>query len=387
MGMSDGAAARSASVQAHARWLSGMFYPKSDIQAPPEVLKALREAPASHWGIDEALAARLSPGAVWRSNPAQGTFHAVFTCDARQAPQGRGVMRISKLTRALDGAGVGMPAGFVDWQMHADSLVAHHLALHHISPAGAIVPVVNCNSADGSPDWELLAPAPGTSLAALDDDEPAIQQALAELARGMARIHAVTGEGCGYLDLRDWILAGQPQLRGLADDWPGWITLRLDEHLALLREHRVLDDPACTRLRDLFAARHWREQAAAGVMPGGWRLLHGDAGNHNAFIDAAGEVTLIDWEDALLGDPRFDLAYWASFHPPRRWPAFWQAYFGKSWEPDGVFWVYFLRVALSKTVHRLRFGIADRPGRPPASGRIMQAMDALAHVGWLRAST
>jgi thiamine kinase-like enzyme len=91
---------------------------------------------------------------------------------------------------------------------------------------------------------------------------------------------------------------------------------------------------------------------------------------------------LIDWEDACIGDPMLDLANWATFHPERRWPVFFEAAseqgpYAQRSEMRALFWLYYLRVALAKTVHRIRFGVTDKPGRPPASMRIQRALKGL----------
>jgi hypothetical protein len=81
-----------------------------------------------------------------------------------------------------------------------------------------------------------------------------------------------------------------------------------------------------------------------------------------------------------VGDPLFDLAGCALFHPERRWPALFGGYFGRPDLPadrHGAFWRYALRLALARTVMRLRFGVADLPGRAPAAARIARALQAL----------
>jgi hypothetical protein len=44
------------------------------------------------------------------------------------------------------------------------------------------------------------------------------------------------------------------------------------------------------------------------------------------------------------------------------------------------FWLYFLRVAVAKAVHRRRFGYPDRPDRPTAAHRIRYAFGELART-------
>jgi aminoglycoside phosphotransferase (APT) family kinase protein len=113
-------------------------------------------------------------------------------------------------------------------------------------------------------------------------------------------------------------------------------------------------------------------------------LLHGDPGTHNICVSVTSEsvVSLLDWEDALIGDPLFDLAAAASFQPARRLP---QLLFGYGLDQPGVheqrlFALYSLRIALSKSVHRLRFGIVDEPNRTPGHHRILRGVEELTRL-------
>jgi len=89
---------------------------------------------------------------------------------------------------------------------------------------------------------------------------------------------------------------------------------------------------------------------------------------------------VLDWEDALLGDPLFDVASLCAFHPERRHTAILDAYAFPRGDRDAVarFWIYFLRIAVARTVHRLRFAYPDPPDRPRPSGRIQLALARLA---------
>lgn len=90
-------------------------------------------------------------------------------------------------------------------------------------------------------------------------------------------------------------------------------------------------------------------------------LLHGDLSYDNILIDAHTQdlKSVIDWEDAVLGDPIFELAGLATFHPESRHSAFLDAYYaGRARLSDFEtrFWTYYLRISLAKAVHRHRFG-------------------------------
>ena len=117
-------------------------------------------------------------------------------------------------------------------------------------------------------------------------------------------------------------------------------------------------------------------------VPGGV-LLHGDLGSHNVLTDGDRLLGLIDWEDAVAGDPVYDIAFWATFHPAARRTIFLTGYRDVRALPDDFplrFWLYFVRIALAKAVHRRRFGYPDRPDRPTAAQRIRSALDELARA-------
>ena len=153
-----------------------------------------------------------------------------------------------------------------------------------------------------------------------------------------------------------------------------YVGLRLDEHLRACEDASAIDASERARITAQFEAAGpaLRSQPSA--------LLHGDPGSHNFIVEGESIRGVIDWEDALLGDPLFDLASLCTFHPERRHRAIWDAY-GVGFVPGHDawrrFWLYFLRIALARTVHRARFGYGERPGRACASRRIQLALDRM----------
>lgn len=344
--MTDALARR---IERHTARVRAMFYPKSDLAASDAQLRALRDIPAAAV-LDAAGAVTGGP---WTPLPAQGTFHALFS-------NGQGeILKLNKCPDLLE-----------NWQLHADAIAARELA-----GAGLpFVPVlsVDCSRAALATDCERLAQAGGQALATFDHDDALMLPRLALMGRYLRQVHAITGQGFGFVDVSAQVLHGAGPLRGVHNHWAGYLVQQLDAHLAIVQRH---GDATADECRDMH-----------GLLQGGWpepaqpRLLHGDCGSHNIFIDGDA-VRAIDWEDALLGDPLFDLAFWASFHPQRRWAVMFEAYFGAAWAPDRTFWRYYLRIALSKSAHRRRFGYPDVAGRPRASLRMQQALAALSTVG------
>lgn len=344
--MTDALARR---IQRHTDRVRAMFYPKSDLDAADARLRALREVEATR-----VLAATGTvPGGPWVPLVAQGTFHALFA-------NGRGeILKLNKCPDLLE-----------NWQLHADAIASRELAAAGLR----CVPVisVDCTRAVLSTDCERLAQAPGQALSAFDHDDALMLPKLVLMGRYLRQVHTIGGQGSGFLDVSAQALQGTGPLRGVHGRWSSYLVQQLDAHLAIVQRHGDATPAECRDMASLLQAG-WDEP----VLP---RLLHGDCGSHNFFTDGQ-TVVAIDWEDALLGDPLFDLAFWASFHPQRRWPSMFEAYFGAAWEPDRTFWRYYLRIALSKSAHRRRFGYPDAAGRPRASLRMQQALAALTGVG------
>ena len=195
-----------------------------------------------------------------------------------------------------------------------------------------------------------------------------------DLGRIMGRLHTIVGSGGGPVDVDP--SATRERLRGLHPDWGTYLMLRLEDHVARCQEIGAITEDEGATILAVFRdhAEVWTDVPT--------RLLHGDPGNHNLFVQKGVIAALIDWEDALIGDPAFDVATWASFHPPRRHAAFFQGY-GPAAEHDRFRLrcaLSFMRIALAKTVHRHRFAYTDQPGRLPAHDRIRRGMVAVEQV-------
>ena len=219
----------------------------------------------------------------------------------------------------------------------------------------------------------LMENARAESLTAIDADEPRMLAALGEVGRFLQRLHGVRGTGFGPI-----VRVEGADLRGAHPHWDAFVLMRLDEHVASCEGIGAI---ARHEAADIVARFEGARPSLRAQQPA---LLHGDPGSHNFLVDESGIRAVIDWEDALLGDPLFDLASLCTFHPERRHSAIWSGYGivlapgNDAWER---FWLYFLRIALAKTVHRHRFGYPDRPDRPPASRRIQLALERLGEAG------
>jgi aminoglycoside phosphotransferase (APT) family kinase protein len=338
-----------------ARERRDVFYPKADLATLPgaplagaeEILPYLFPICRSQLGDDLVHAAALTGPFTW---------HRVYRL---HLASGREV--IARMSAASPHT-VDLPLCLDRW------------ASHTLRAAG--LPALEVFAVDLSRqlcpwDYALMEPARGVCLRELDGDDQALAPYLTRVGAFLAQLHRVEVEGFGLLDVDP---AGK-RARGSCDSWADYLGNHLERHLDVCRHIGAITGEESVVIRRMFAER------AAWLVEVKPKLMHGDPGNHNVFV-ADGEVTaLIDWEDALAGDPAYEVAFWATFHPERRHPAFFEGYFGGG-RPDEDFmerfWFYFLRVALAKTVVRHNLALKDLPGRPPASLRIRRAVQALA---------
>lgn len=357
-----------------------MFYPKADLQISPERMQSLRrvdslkESAAYCEGLQlavgDALARAYIPRDIVDIAPLaeQGTFHRIFR--VRLAGDRSIIARIAIPNLAHE---------CVEPDAD-DSLLIDAWAHDRLRRAG--LPGLEVFAVDVSRrvvpfGYELLAEAPGRSLREFDHDDALMQPLLKDLGRRLAQMHALRGEGAGLMYASSRESSSPPIIRGAHETWPDYILTQLDAHLAVCRNLGAINGAEARQVESLFTAREFASSASAMV------LLHGDLGNHNIFTDGRRITQLIDWEDCLYGDPVFDLAFWATFHPQRRhdWLlSGYREFVPLDFADERRFHLYFLRISLAKTVLRHRLGIVDLPGRPPASQRIQQALAALGLV-------
>jgi Ser/Thr protein kinase RdoA (MazF antagonist) len=339
------------------------FYPKTDTVLPDDVLRAgvrpgdvpdrlAADLCRRHLGVEPLSAVALD---------GQGTFHhltRVTLADGRRV-----VVRVHARAEHARDLALGVDA----W------------AMARLRQAGLPwLPVyrVDVSRRDHSFEYEILGEAEGTELAAFYPDEPRLSILLGRLGRFLGRLHEISLPGYGWIDVDpDAVDPATAPARGVFDSWPAFVATNLDAHVEGCVRIGVLEAQEGRRIVASFA-----ERAGLFEIPTG-ALLHGDLSGRNVFTDGAEITAVIDWEDCLAGDPVFDLAFWATFHQESRYPALLDGYASVRPLPADFhdrFWLYYLRVALSKTLLRHRFGYPDRqPGFPPASRRIHIALARL----------
>lgn len=350
------------------------FLLKADLPLPNRQLQALRTRAERvlHTRLPQAreLLSRLRMnGSLTALAP--GTFHVVHHIARSRNPL---VMRST-----LDGLFVEDRSLLIEGWVARWVLSCAANGLNQLIPATY---ATGLRSAGMPFDFSILEYAPGIVVRDLGDDVlDQEQQYLSALGKVLRDIHQVHAEGAGPLDLTEFTQVP----RGVHDSWPDYINLHLVDHIRSSAGAALIDSSIARRIEALF------DEMVPSLTGRPMRLLHGDLGNHNICVEPRTRAvsSIIDWEDALVGDPLFDVATWLTFHPPRRHGLFLLGYGLKhpTNEERRLLALYYLRVALAKTVHRIRFGIADTPGRPPAHRRILYGIEMMERSDGVRKLT
>jgi aminoglycoside phosphotransferase (APT) family kinase protein len=340
----------------------GWFLLKADIDVPDLELRLLRDpsAPAAPPAPDGlvALAVARTIGVAPQGPPSEvlrGTFHWVMPMTL---VDGRRVMvRLNRIRHPALREGVVV-----------EERIAVLLARHAVPTAAVLGIDLECRTLPS--EMLVTERIEGTSLASAEGNEAAMLAGLRALGALLRSVHEVELEGSGPTEaLPDGGIAGR------FEAWDSFLACRLGEHLRSCMEAGALPERDAARVAATF--ERW---TTGGGVPTN-RLLHGDPGPSNVLTAPDGTAQLVDWEDAQVGDPLFELASAAAFHPQRRWGALFEGY---GWRPMGSddvrrFWLYMLRIALARTVMRARFALTDLPDRSPAADRVRRALTGIEH--------
>jgi aminoglycoside phosphotransferase (APT) family kinase protein len=312
--------------------------------------------PAIVEALKERLGVSLSTSNIARI-ASQGTFHRLYQITAPET-----AALILRLTVFEDDF-------FAQLMRLEAQLIGQVRAAGIPAPGTSVIAIAKDKRARTA---HLMEVVEGVTLSSFDEDELVMLSLLPKVARMMRQIHEIGGDGWGPVSSS---AADNLALAGVHSSWADYLNVRLDDHIETCCAIGAISESEAKRTSNLFL--EWAPTLAS-LRDG--RLLHGDLGSQNVLVHRDKISGILDWEDSLIGDPLFDIASLLTFHPPRRFEAIFSGY-GWDSEPPAdkrsLLWLYFLRIALAKTVHRHRFNYPDHPARPPASRRIQFALDQL----------
>lgn len=170
-----------------------------------------------------------------------------------------------------------------------------------------------------------------------------------DLGKLTARIHKIHTKNFGPFSLNN-LLEGKG-LIGIYDSWQKYLLCNLEKHVQYCMDYKVFNQDFALKIIKTFIKA---SKSLPKISP---VLLHGDLANHNVFVNKNKISALIDWEDAVSGDPVFDIAFYGSgvFGHDNWLKGFIDGYQSISRLPTEFwlrYWVYFLRISIAKAVAR-----------------------------------
>ena len=232
-----------------------------------------------------------------------------------------------------------------------DYMLAESRLMQLVSTAGLPVPAVYLTETDISRygfRFQIMDCVPEQCLNVYYKNEqlniPAVTQQLGELLR---QLHSIKLTGFGFIDTDH--LKNNDIIQGLDQSCCAYFDKRLDDHIAYLYDHRLLTRKEVDEIIHLFDLHRSLLERKEGV------LVHRDLALWNV-LGTPHEVTaLIDWDDAISGDPADDLGMLRCFYDDDFMTMLIQGYgAGKALSDDFIrrTWLYCLRNMLWKTMIR-----------------------------------
>jgi hypothetical protein len=201
------------------------------------------------------------------------------------------------------------------------------------------IPVPACSIRESNADiYQVMKQARGCSLAKSSASEKYV--AYQCLATYLLNLHRTKYTGAGLL------ISAQPPA-GVLSNWKEYLSIDLKSHLDYLISFNLIPHKMECFVYDSiirFNDTNFPEEMS---------LLHGDLNDRNVFQKNGIVSDIIDWEDALIGDPVFELASWAVFHRPDEHCILIDEYYKLCVRPEDFyfrFWTYYLRIAICRAV-------------------------------------
>lgn len=200
-------------------------------------------------------------------------------------------------------------------------------------------------------DYQIMKKAAGVPLSTIEDQKE-FEKSIEMLGKFVAKYHQIAIPKYGPLDIIK--LIKDNVYCGLHNSWKEYLLLNLKQHIKVCIAAKAISSQEAQKIYKKFEYIEYFD-----VKNGS--LLHGDLGNQNVFFNKGQISSLVDWEDCIIGDPVYDIAYWGSFgrnDKPEILKVFLRGYQNKGSLPKDFlikYWIYYLRIAIAKTVHRYKF--------------------------------
>ena len=204
--------------------------------------------------------------------------------------------------------------------------------------------------------WQLMEMVPYPDLNRLyKDGELDSLAVMHQLGRYIALWQQITAPGYGPYNTGS--LRREGQLIGLLPAYRDYYRLNMERHIGFLVQKGFLDSDQAREITELVQANDCCLDIPQGC------LVHKDIAFWNLLGDSRTIRSVIDWDDAISGDPTDDLSLMGCFHSGDEMRALVDGYLDIKPLPEEFerrFWLHLLRNMIFKAVIRVGAGYFEK---------------------------
>lgn len=162
-------------------------------------------------------------------------------------------------------------------------------------------------------------------------------------------IHGLKVEGAGPVSILD---LKKNKIKGSYTKWEDFFMVNLEEHIHKVFDIGIIDKEDEKYIRDIFKIHKGLLNSK------NLSLLHNDPSPRNIKTDGTKIESILDWEDVIVGDPLWEIAFVNTFNygekNQKNFVYFCQGYginVDKIYSMT-IYWIYYLRIVLLKTISK-----------------------------------
>ncbi len=234
-----------------------------------------------------------------------------------------------------------------------DYMLAEGALTRLAAAAGVPVPALLGIDVSGAVRWQIWSWAEGRTLIDFERAGTLNKGAIARRTGEILRcLHSVSLEGFGFVDTE--YLAATGNVRGLNKTYADYFHTRLEEHIEKITRPELIAPETTARMRRVF-----RKNAPLLALPSG-KLVHRDPALWNMVGTLEDITALVDWDDAVSGDPADDFGLLHCFHDDAMVEAILAAYGPVEESFRARTALHYLRNMIWKTLIRWNMGYFEK---------------------------
>jgi len=191
------------------------------------------------------------------------------------------------------------------------------------------------------------------------DLQKSVKNIYIDLGKKFKKIHKIKAKGAGLISIKKCV--SENKLEGLSSSWQKYFNINFESHLRKSVKLKVLNKKDISFLRSMT-----KKYIVKAINTNS--LLHNDPSSRNIFFSKGKITSLLDWEDAIIGDSLFEIANVHTFlfrdEDKEKFKLFCLGYTVKQKIifSNPLYWIYYTRIALFKTITRNRDGYYNEMG-------------------------